>query len=87
MSYKSERDKAAEEYYSPYGTQSGDVETDSFKAGTDWALTSETVKELYRTALNMHSCVSADPCESELQEVEALGRALEAFAQVVKEIE
>lgn len=56
----------------------------AFKAGADWALTSEVVKELYRTALNMHSCVSADPCESELQEVEALGKALEAYEQEKK---
>lgn len=82
MSYKSERDKAAEEYQEDRNAM---VEA-HFKAGADWTLQSEVIKKLYRTAQDMHSCVSADPCESELAEVEALGMALEAYEKAVKEV-
>jgi hypothetical protein len=95
MSYVKERDEAAKTAtFKPhinnpdilYGIEDATPRT-AWKAGADWALTSKAVKELYLTSLNMHSCVNADPCESEIKEVEALGKALEAFAKALKEIE
>lgn len=64
MSYKEARDKAAEEYNSPYDTHgSGDAELDCFKAGYDAGFQAPEVLALI-AALNWIAAIRISPGES-----------------------